>query len=222
MSSAQVMSVRSANGHGVGQNSWTNERPESFGEQIMQRRVSKLVAISTSTLLNHHSSFSSSVSVRSLATSSAHPSLRGFAAEGAIPGELSKWNSLGRFRTYSFASGFTPLQRKPLDSIMDLDRVKDRSAEDLASAWDDVIPLSLSRFWKSLSLKTISSANIFLRNWALWSCLGRCNSYVLSFVVSFDHEYWLFLKLSDLLSIFLLSLATSRQLTSCSWKTDGI
>ncbi|KAK8692590.1 hypothetical protein V6N13_076047 [Hibiscus sabdariffa] len=55
----------------------------------------------------------------------------------AIPGDLLKWGSLGFCRTSRFASGFKPLEPKPLDSIMDLNRAKSRSPEDLASIWDD-------------------------------------------------------------------------------------
>ncbi|XP_010052241.2 ATP synthase mitochondrial F1 complex assembly factor 1 [Eucalyptus grandis] len=55
----------------------------------------------------------------------------------AIPGDFSRWVSLGCCRTSRFATGFAPLERKPLDSIMDVGRVKDRSAEEIASAWDD-------------------------------------------------------------------------------------
>ncbi|XP_065620859.1 uncharacterized protein LOC112030350 isoform X3 [Quercus suber] len=54
-----------------------------------------------------------------------------------IPGDFVRWGSLGFCRTSSFATGFSPLQHKPLDSIMDIQRVKDRSPEDIASAWDD-------------------------------------------------------------------------------------
>jgi ATP synthase F1 complex assembly factor 1 len=59
--------------------------------------------------------------------------------ERAIPGDFVKWASLGFYRTSSFASGFTPLQQKPLDSIMDIERVKDRSPENITSIWDDVM-----------------------------------------------------------------------------------
>lgn len=54
-----------------------------------------------------------------------------------VPGDLLKWGSLGFCRTSSFSTGFTPLQPKPLNSIMDYERSKDRSAEDIASIWDD-------------------------------------------------------------------------------------
>lgn len=56
-----------------------------------------------------------------------------------IPGEFLKWGSIGSCRTSRFATGFTPLQPKPLDSIMDIERVKDRSPEEIASVWDDVM-----------------------------------------------------------------------------------
>ena len=57
-----------------------------------------------------------------------------------IPNDFLKWSSLGFCRTSKFATGFAPLQPKPLDSIMDVERVKDRSTEDIASVWDDVMP----------------------------------------------------------------------------------
>ncbi|MED6146022.1 hypothetical protein PIB30_030703 [Stylosanthes scabra] len=40
--------------------------------------------------------------------------------------------------TSKFASGFTPLQPEPLDSIVDVQRLKDRYPDDIASIWDDV------------------------------------------------------------------------------------
>ncbi|XP_050221232.1 uncharacterized protein LOC126671505 isoform X2 [Mercurialis annua] len=54
-----------------------------------------------------------------------------------IPTHFGKWASLGFVRTSKFASGFAPLQQKPLDSIMDIQRAKTKSPEDLASIWDD-------------------------------------------------------------------------------------
>lgn len=57
----------------------------------------------------------------------------------AIPLDFLKWGSIGFCRWYSrFATGFAPLQPKPLDSIVDVERLTDRSAEDICSAWDDV------------------------------------------------------------------------------------
>ncbi|KAL0785612.1 hypothetical protein Bca101_001858 [Brassica carinata] len=55
----------------------------------------------------------------------------------ALPGNHIKWASLDSVRTSRFASGFTPLQPKPLDSIMDLERAKTKSPEELTSIWDD-------------------------------------------------------------------------------------
>ncbi|KAK4759283.1 hypothetical protein SAY87_022414 [Trapa incisa] len=56
----------------------------------------------------------------------------------AVPNDFIKWSSVGFCKWYSrFATGFAPLQPKPLDSIVDVDRMRDRSAEDIASAWDD-------------------------------------------------------------------------------------
>ncbi|KAL1327226.1 hypothetical protein AAHE18_13G286000 [Arachis hypogaea] len=54
-----------------------------------------------------------------------------------IPGDIRKWGSVGFCRTSKFASGFTPLQPKPLDSIVDVERLKDRYPDDIASIWDD-------------------------------------------------------------------------------------
>ncbi|CAI9087337.1 OLC1v1021388C1 [Oldenlandia corymbosa var. corymbosa] len=55
----------------------------------------------------------------------------------AIPGDFLKWSALGFYRTSKFASGFTPLQPKPLDSIIDIERAKGKSPELLAEIWDD-------------------------------------------------------------------------------------
>ncbi|XP_055805966.1 uncharacterized protein LOC129874670 isoform X1 [Solanum dulcamara] len=59
--------------------------------------------------------------------------------QNAIPSDFLKWRSLGCIRTSKFASGFTPLKQKPLDSIIDMERAKDKSAEELADIWDDVL-----------------------------------------------------------------------------------
>ncbi|KAE9444873.1 hypothetical protein C3L33_23231, partial [Rhododendron williamsianum] len=55
----------------------------------------------------------------------------------SIPGDLVTWGSLGFCRTSRFAAGFTPLQHKPLNSIINLERTKDRPVEDLIAIWDD-------------------------------------------------------------------------------------
>ncbi|CAO2835387.1 unnamed protein product [Amaranthus hypochondriacus] len=67
------------------------------------------------------------------------------------PGGFLKWTSLGFVRTSKFASGFSPLQVKPLNSIMDLERAKNKSPEDLALIWDD---FHLGRGHIGASMKT--------------------------------------------------------------------
>ncbi|CAJ2654263.1 ATP synthase mitochondrial F1 complex assembly factor 1 [Trifolium pratense] len=54
-----------------------------------------------------------------------------------IPSHFHKWGSIGFCRTSRFATGFNPLQRKPLDSIVDVQRLKDRYPDDITSIWDD-------------------------------------------------------------------------------------
>ncbi|KAL3812255.1 hypothetical protein ACJIZ3_013523 [Penstemon smallii] len=46
-------------------------------------------------------------------------------------------DSFGFCRSLSFASGFTPLQPKTMESIMDVERAKTKSPEELADIWDD-------------------------------------------------------------------------------------
>ncbi|XP_075505417.1 uncharacterized protein LOC142542586 isoform X2 [Primulina tabacum] len=55
----------------------------------------------------------------------------------AISDDFLKWGSLGFHRTLSFATGFTPLQLKPLEEIIDVQRVKNKSSEEIADIWDD-------------------------------------------------------------------------------------
>lgn len=100
------------------------------------RRVTRVVASLASSLLAHCSPDSVIVTKHAFTTMSVLKNLQNL-QEKSLPSEFVKWGSLGFFRTSRFASGFTPLQPKPLNSIMDLERAKDRSAEDLASIWDD-------------------------------------------------------------------------------------
>lgn len=64
-------------------------------------------------------------------------------AGAATPGSFLKWGSLGFVRTSKFASGFSPFEVKPLNSIMDVERAKFKSPEDLTMIWDDVIAFEL-------------------------------------------------------------------------------
>ncbi|KAM0944585.1 hypothetical protein DsansV1_C11g0110351 [Dioscorea sansibarensis] len=54
-----------------------------------------------------------------------------------LPGDFLKWSSIGSCRGSRFATGFTPLQPKPLNSIIDLDRAQNYPQEELVSIWDD-------------------------------------------------------------------------------------
>nr|GMD91928.1 ATP synthase mitochondrial F1 complex assembly factor 1 [Ipomoea batatas] len=83
-----------------------------------------------------HASFQSTVA-KQHHTISIPRGVSGNLQKNALPGDLLKWGSLGFCRTSKFASGFTPLQRKPLDSIMSVERAKNKSAEELADIWDD-------------------------------------------------------------------------------------
>ncbi|XP_015576872.1 uncharacterized protein LOC8259184 [Ricinus communis] len=100
----------------------------------MQRISSKPSRISLFSLL----SIKNTAKQRAFTTHSLNSHLQNFhKKEISIPGHFRKWVSLGFVRTSKFATGFSPLQRKPLDSIMDTERAKNKSPEDLASAWDD-------------------------------------------------------------------------------------
>ncbi|XP_075524315.1 uncharacterized protein LOC142556716 isoform X2 [Primulina tabacum] len=57
--------------------------------------------------------------------------------KSAISDNFLKWGSLGFHRTLSFATGFTPLLLKPLEEIIDIQRAKNKSSEELADIWDD-------------------------------------------------------------------------------------
>lgn len=65
----------------------------------------------------------------------------------ASPGDFLKWGLMGFVRTSRFATGFAPLEVKPLNSIMDVERARDKSPEDLASIWDDVMSNTLHLFF---------------------------------------------------------------------------
>lgn len=99
------------------------------------RRASRIITSSASNLSAHASS-SFAVRKHSLTTLIRLQNHKDPQRE-SLPGDFLKWGSLGSFRASSFATGFSPLKPKPLDSIIDIERVKDRSPEDIASAWDD-------------------------------------------------------------------------------------
>ncbi|KAK9131961.1 hypothetical protein Scep_011489 [Stephania cephalantha] len=99
------------------------------------QRLSTRILTSTTTILNNHChrSFHSKFTLQTRLQS---PNCRE-SEKQLIPTDFLKWGSLGFHRNAKFATGFSPLQLKPLDSIIDVERVKDRSAEEIASIWDD-------------------------------------------------------------------------------------
>lgn len=62
------------------------------------------------------------------------------------------WGALGSHGFSSFASGFSPLKHKPLESIIDVHRAKLQTPEDLATIWDDVSSFDLLGDWDHLEL----------------------------------------------------------------------
>ncbi|KAM3220847.1 ATP synthase mitochondrial F1 complex assembly factor 1 [Capsicum annuum] len=102
----------------------------------LSRSVSKRTL--SSVLAWYRNGFSSfSMASRQPYRSSILPQIVDKSPRDAIPSDFLKWRSLGSVRTSKFASGFTPLKQKPLDSIIDLERAKHKSAEELAEIWDD-------------------------------------------------------------------------------------
>ncbi|KAF8110227.1 hypothetical protein N665_0086s0065 [Sinapis alba] len=103
------------------------------------RRILGSVSILVTEKISSSSSHSSRCPSRKIFTARSSSSQRnaGSNHSEALPGNHIKWASLGSVRNSRFASGFSPLKPKPLDSIMDLDRAKTKSSEELTSIWDD-------------------------------------------------------------------------------------
>ncbi|WJX20557.1 hypothetical protein P8452_10098 [Trifolium repens] len=101
------------------------------------QRVSSTSRIWRTIVTNARNSFLfNDPSVRSFSTVSIGVTSRKL-HQSEIPCDFLKWGSLGFCRTSRFATGFNPLKQKPLDSIVDVERLKDRYSEDIASIWDD-------------------------------------------------------------------------------------
>ena len=139
---------------------------------MLQRLSSRI-----SKTLNHVSS-AYVVPKHSFTALSSQPNLQKL-QQRVIPVDLIvRWGSLGFCRTSSFATGFSPLQHKPLDSIMDVQRVKDRSPEDIASAWDDVMSLTKTpNFFILFCLLWILVDVIFLYFFFKWVFLVYCMNF---------------------------------------------
>ncbi|XP_022875543.1 uncharacterized protein LOC111393980 [Olea europaea var. sylvestris] len=104
---------------------------QRLGSKYCRRILSSVAALSG----NGPSSFR--ISKQSYTTVSTLPRNFNNVQKPTNPGESLKWGSLGFCRTSSFATGFTPLQRKPLETIIDIERAKNKSIEELADIWDD-------------------------------------------------------------------------------------
>ncbi|CAL5346119.1 unnamed protein product [Camellia sinensis] len=114
--------------------------------QRLSTRVSSRMVLSSMATLFGNAWCSSFLPKQSFSTSSLRGGLQKLQKQ-SIPGDSLKWGSLGFCRTSKFATGFTALQLKPLDSIIDIERAKTQSAEDLASIWDDVIYPATCRYF---------------------------------------------------------------------------
>ncbi|XP_047969700.1 ATP synthase mitochondrial F1 complex assembly factor 1-like [Salvia hispanica] len=62
---------------------------------------------------------------------------RNFESMQPTPRNFWNWGSQEFCRRLSFATGFAPLKKKPLETILDVERAKTKSAEELADIWDD-------------------------------------------------------------------------------------
>ncbi|KAK9150316.1 hypothetical protein Syun_008625 [Stephania yunnanensis] len=132
----------------------------STTSKMQLQRLSTRILTSTTTILNNHChrSFHSKFTLQTRLQS---PNCRE-SEKQLIPTDFLKWGSLGFHRNAKFATGFSPLQLKPLDSIIDVERVKDRSAEEIASIWDD---LKAKEGKKVVSLDKFAAADrlVYLR-----------------------------------------------------------
>lgn len=113
-----------------------------------------------------------------------------------IPGDFVKWGGFGFYRTSKFATGFTPLQLKPLDSIIAVERAKGKTAEELAGIWDDYhigrghIGASMNKNLYNLLVQRAESCRYFVI--PLW----RGNGYSTMFV-QVQMPHMLFTGLED-------------------------
>ena len=147
-------------------------------DKMLQQRLSSRI----SKTLNHVCS-AYVVPKHSFTALSSQPNLQKL-QQRVIPGDFVRWGSLGFCRTSSFATGFSPLQHKPLDSIMDVQRVKDRSPEDIASAWDDVMSLTKTpNFFILFCLLWILVDVIFLYFFFKWVFFGLLHEFLWSLCV---------------------------------------
>lgn len=130
------------------------------------RRASRIISLPASNFIAHASSSTCAVNKHSFTTLTAQQNDHNLHQQSCT-GDFLKWGSLGFFRRSSFATGFAPLKPKPLGSIIDVERVKDRSAEDIASAWDDVSLSSLLLYASKCTFHCASLSLCHILKWVL-------------------------------------------------------
>ncbi|XP_076957060.1 uncharacterized protein LOC143632412 [Bidens hawaiensis] len=81
--------------------------------------------------VEHHSLF---IKKQSLLASSVQ---RGSTIGHRVSGDFLKSVPHGSHTFSNFASGFSPLKHKPLESLIDIERAKHQTPEDLAKIWED-------------------------------------------------------------------------------------
>jgi hypothetical protein len=74
-----------------------------------------------------------------------------------LPGDARKWGSVGFTRGSKFATGFSPLAPKSLESIIDVERAKGASSEELSALWNEVQLQSSTLYSEHQNPKTFVS-----------------------------------------------------------------
>ncbi|KAE9610727.1 hypothetical protein Lal_00021198 [Lupinus albus] len=107
-------------------------------QRVLRSTLSRTLASNSTFTTHFNNPFASSSSSLFSAIPIGGPTSQKLQQPPEILCNFMKWGSVGFIRTLSnFATGFTPLKPKPLDSIVDVHRLKDRDPQDIASAWDD-------------------------------------------------------------------------------------
>ncbi|KAJ0693510.1 hypothetical protein HanPI659440_Chr15g0597941 [Helianthus annuus] len=102
----------------------------------MLRVAARLSRRALSSVRSHSGTYQATFPIKqSLFTSSVQRAPR---VGHCVSGDILKLVSHGSHTFSSFASGFSPLKHKPLESLIDIERAKHQTPEDLAQIWDDV------------------------------------------------------------------------------------
>ncbi|KAF5764905.1 hypothetical protein HanRHA438_Chr15g0709741 [Helianthus annuus] len=115
----------------------------------MLRVAARLSRRALSSVRSHSGTYQATFPIKqSLFTSSVQRAPR---VGHCVSGDILKSVSHGSHTFSSFASGFSPLKHKPLESLIDIERAKHQTPEDLAQIWDD---FHLGRGHIGASMKT--------------------------------------------------------------------